>query len=1080
MDKKLFLLFSLVLSLILSSCNTSPSNQAESSELISIKIVNVSDISKVYDKQEVSAPLYSIVTESGDEVDDSKLGKVEIKYKLKTENDAMYTSSAPCNAGEYSYKIDISEGSTYSSCTYTAEFIIEKAIPGEDNYSLPDNVAAVVGDKLSTIDLYAYNLVWKNPETVLESSGKYVVVFNSDTSSEFYNPNYTSLSDLDVYVKVVSNLVNIPTISKNYVYSGTAWSISESDINGFDSSKMQIVGEKSILSAIDAGQYAMVLNLIDSDDSCWSDRRTGEKEIYWTISKAAAQGYKGSAIELTGTYSEYTKLSDYSLSDWENVYWKDGDIIPTCDITLYDVIYNINPTNYEDYEFKAQLTLSQATPVFTVPTGISAQAGKKLSTVSLPSLSNGVLTWTNPDVIVSDKVTKYSCTFTPNDTVNYKNVVFDIETTVNNYPFNIVYSSGSDNCYKIVQDSASGEYIITFSNMTSDTVYSISGILNGSIVINGSDDYKFTLNLDGIDINSSTTSAITVLASDKVTLVANKSTTNTITDNRDAVSDDETQHSACIYSAVDLTLSGYGTLNVISKNNNGIHTKDDLKLQYITLNVTCVDNALKGNDSVTISSGSYTLISKQGDAIKTKNSTVKYNTDGDSSSGVKKIQGDITITGGTFVIHAGSDGIDASHDVIISQSPVIDIYTSTTYSSNVETVTNTASNIIYVRSTTTSYKYSIYFYNSSSDGVWKNSSSYETVTSKSSQGGMQGPGGAQQTTYYYYPISKPSGYNNIIVYVYSSSQSQGQNSSYYRNSGNMTINSAYDTIAFSTSSFGGGGRPGSSSSTSSQFNWTSYGDGSYSMKGIKADNEINISGGTIAIKSYDDSIHANNDTLLGDEDDTSDDYYGKGNVTISGGTITLTTKDDGVHADQDLTISGGSLNVLTAYEGIEANRIFITGGESYVYATDDAANAATCNGSYSPLFSMSAGYLDLDVASGDTDTLDSNGDVTITGGTLIVKNRQQNSTSQTGGTIDLDGTLSIKGGYVASIGCWCNEANMSPHISSTSTTLSSGNYIVKNSSGTTLFSFKLDTSYKGYRIYAAQGCSLYCGSTKVN
>ena len=1064
--------------ILITACTVSAKSNDD--EVFDIEIKNVSDISKTYDGDAVSIPSYTVLLTSGEEIDDSKLGKVEIAFKLQDQSDSSYEQTAPINAGDYKFRISISSSSAYSSCSYEANFSIAKAIPTEDNYTLPDNIASIKGDKLSSIDISSYNLVWEDANVELLETGSYAVVFNSDPLSKHYNSNYTSLSGLYVNVKCVSNLVNIPSIEKSFTYTGEEKAITESDISSYDSSSMQIIQAKSTMSATNAGSYSVCIGFLDSENSCWNDRTFGEKNINWSISKAQAQEYSGEAIIFNGTYSKDKTLASYSLSPYENVYWKDDTIVPTCDITSYAVVYNVDAINYEDYEFEATINLQKADPEFTAPTGLSAQDGTSLSTVVLPSSKNGVFSWTDGSTKVSSDVSSYSCTFTPNDTVNYNVIVFNIEISVNDYTFTITYTSGTKNCYTVTQNSDSGEYVVTFANMSADTVYSISGVLNGGILINGNDNYKFTLNLNSISITSKTTSPIIALSGDKITLVANNSTTNTITDNRDAISDDdETNYSACIYSAVDLTLSGSGVLNVVSSNNNGIHTKDDLKSSNLKLNVNCVDNALKGNDSVTISSGNYVLISKQGDAIKTKNSAVKYNTSGDSTSGIKKIQGDITISGGTFEIHAGSDGIDASHDVLISSSPTIDIYTSTTYSSQVETATSTSSGTIYIRSNTTSYKYSIYYYNSSSDYVWKNSSSYKTVTSTQMGGGGPGSmGGGFQSTYYYYPISKPSGYSNIIVYVYSSSQSQGQSSTYYKCSDKMTINSAYDTIAFSSSS--SSSRPGPSSTGQSSFNWTNYGDSSYSMKGIKADNEVSISGGTISIKSYDDAIHANNDTVLGDEDDTSDDYYGNGNVTISGGNITINTKDDGVHADQDLTISGGTLNIETSYEGIEANRIYIKGGESYIYATDDAANAAVCNGSYTPLFSMSDGYLDLDVSSGDTDTLDSNGTVKVTGGVLIAKNRQTRSTSQTGGTFDVDGNMSISGGYVASIGCWCSEASMTANISSTSTTLSSGSYSVKKSSGTELFSFELSTSYYGYRIYAGQSCSLYRGSTKIN
>ena len=57
---------------------------------------------------------------------------------------------------------------------------------------------------------------------------------------------------------------------------------------------------------------------------------------------------------------------------------------------------------------------------------------------------------------------------------------------------------------------------------------------------------------------------------------------------------------ACIYSADDLTIKGTGTLNVNGNFNNGIGCKNDLRIKDCTLNVTGVNNILKGNDSVEI------------------------------------------------------------------------------------------------------------------------------------------------------------------------------------------------------------------------------------------------------------------------------------------------------------------------------------------------------------------------------------------------------------------------------------------------------------------------------------------------
>ena len=580
-------------------------------------------------------------------------------------------------------------------------------------------------------------------------------------------------------------------------------------------------------------------------------------------------------------------------------------------------------------------------------------------------------------------------------------------------------------------------------------VFNLVGVFNGSIEVIANDNQSLELALMNVTICAQgTLPAIYISSADEAAISAKKGTENFIYDKREAVD----ALSSAVYVVCDLTLKGNGSLTVESTNNNGIHTKDDLEVKNLTLSVNCVDNALKGNDGVVITSGKLTLIARQGDGIKTSNSVKKYNDDGS----LKKVQGTISIVSGTVNIYAACDGIDASYNAEISGDAVVNIYTDK-YSSYSEEVTIASESTLYIRNNSSNYKYSVYFYNSDTDYVWKNSSSYKTVN-----------GG--RTTYYYYEIEKPSGYSNMIVYIYSTNQEQGQSTNYYVKSANTTINTSYDTFAYSsqrgtfswtnyTTSQSGPGGPGGMSQGNPN-------KGDYSTKGIKADNEIIISGGTITIKSYDDCIHTNNDVVLGDEDDQTDDYYGTGNITISGGSLTLYSNDDGIHADQDLVIEGSALiNITNAYEGVEANRIYVKGGVLYVVASDDAMNAAKCNGKYTPSVEISGGYVDLAVGSGDTDTLDSNGNVTISGGVLILKNAQSNGTSRTGGTMDLDGRLTITGGAVISIGCWCQEASMTGQASNTSTTLAKGTYTVKDSSGNEITSFTLSQSYRGYRIY---------------
>ena len=486
----------------------------------------------------------------------------------------------------------------------------------------------------------------------------------------------------------------------------------------------------------------------------------------------------------------------------------------------------------------------------------------------------------------------------------------------------VSFVEGTDNCWTIDGKT------LTFSGITENTVCSVTGEFNGVIVIDVGDDYKFELELCGVKIYSDEQNPITVLSGDKVTLTAKKDAKNYIYDTREALSaDDETSYSSAIYSLCDLEFGGKGELIVISENNNGVHTKDDLKVKNLTLSVTCEDNALKGNDSVTVSGGTLTLISKTGDGIKTTNSDI-------SSKGNQR--GTVAVTGGTIDIYAACDGIDAAYDVEISEDSILNIYTDK-YSPYSETVEKTGTER-YVRFNSDTYKYSIKFYNGESDYKWVNATYLKTVN-----------GG--RLSYYYYSFEWLDGYKNFQLYAYSSSQTQGQESSYTIKTDYLAWNTAYDTIAlesrggsisynwtnYTTSiggGFGGGGNPGGPGGMADGN--TEKGD--YSTKGIKADNEVSISGGTVTVNSYDDAIHANGgETLENGETST-------GNVNMSGGTLTLFSKDDAVHSDGTLTVSDGKIEVTGSYEGLEGTYVVINGGDITIASNDDGVNATATSG----------------------------------------------------------------------------------------------------------------------------------------
>lgn len=572
-------------------------------------------------------------------------------------------------------------------------------------------------------------------------------------------------------------------------------------------------------------------------------------------------------------------------------------------------------------------------------------------------------------------------------------------------------------CVSGTQSAYSVEgHTIVFDNIAEQSVYDIQGVFHGNIVIDVTGDYKFELQMSGFGLNSHTACPISILSGDKVTLSAKKSTENYIYDMREAVDEtDENAISASVYALCDLDIQGKGSLNVKSVNNNGIHTKDDLNVKNLSLQVDCKDNALKGNDSVTVESGDLVLIARQGDGIKTTNSDI-------SSKG--KQRGTVTISGGDILIYAACDGIDASYDVNIDESAAtvnLQIFTDK-YSKYSEEVTFVSESVYYVRYQSTAYSYSLKFYNDDTDGVWYNSSSSTTVGN-----------------YRYYPITKPSGYAYVQLYIYSGTQQQGQGEDYLACSEGMAVNGNYDTIAlqvrgnsftygwtnyttnqgnFGPGGMGGapggmGGAPGGPGGLGGMGGMggapggmgegnTDKGD--YSTKGIKADNAISISAGTITISSYDDAVHANCDATL------ENGATPLGNVNVSGGNLTLRSNDDGIHADGKVTISGGTISVVSSYEGIEGNTVKISDGNVSVVSSDDGINGTGTSGTD---IAISGGKLYV-YAGGDG--VDSNSTtsyegICFSGGTSVII-----STGQSDSSIDTERGYKFTGGYVIGIG----------------------------------------------------------------
>lgn len=247
-----------------------------------------------------------------------------------------------------------------------------------------------------------------------------------------------------------------------------------------------------------------------------------------------------------------------------------------------------------------------------------------------------------------------------------------------------------------------------------------------------------------------------------------------------------------------------------------------------------------------------------------------------------------------------------------------------------------------------------------------------------------------------------------------------------------------------------------------------------SAKGIKGNAGIAINGGVFTIDSADDCIHSN------------------GDITIMGGTFSLSTPSgsgggdqsqggqDGIHSDTNLQIDGGDITITKSYEGLEALYIIINDGTIHVNSSDDGFNCAGGDGSggWNPggpggpgggssgdyLLDINGGYIWMN-ANGDG--LDSNGNIDISGGVIIVNG----PTSDGNGAIDHgDGPanyIKISGGLLVAAG----SSGMAEAPGTTSTQnsvlvyLSASQqaeklFVIKNSAGEELVVFAPAKSYR--------------------
>ena len=153
--------------------------------------------------------------------------------------------------------------------------------------------------------------------------------------------------------------------------------------------------------------------------------------------------------------------------------------------------------------------------------------------------------------------------------------------------------------------------------------------------------------------------------------------------------------------------------------------------------------------------------------------------------------------------------------------------------------------------------------------------------------------------------------------------------------------------------------------------------------------------------------------------------FAKSDLTLNGkGTLTISSTDNGITSKDELTVTGGTYNItasgkglesndstaicdgtftIDAKEGMESTYVRIDGGTFEISASDDGINAAANSDKNEVQVEINGGTLSIKMGAGDTDGIDSNGDLTINGGNISI---------ECNSPFDYDGTGELNGGTV--------------------------------------------------------------------
>ena len=291
-----------------------------------------------------------------------------------------------------------------------------------DNINDEFVAGATAGDVVMTVIAVKVDLGGDNTPEWKETSKDFTVhVVNKE------NVTITGLEDNQVFT--FDNTTKTPWGTGTITVEDNKVDVNELEIfyNGTGSTTYS-----SKFAPVDAGTYTITYKVKDSNPNY-----VGSVTYTFTIKKAQLD-----KVTIVKDTFEYTG-SDITPT-LNNV---NSNIEVTGDTKAKNVSNNTITAKIKDktnYEWKDGLngdltinwSITQATPDYTVPTGLTSVKGKVLADVVLPT----GFTWNAPATVLTVGTNTYKATFTPVDTTNYKTITdIDIEVDVKN-TFNVITS----------------------------------------------------------------------------------------------------------------------------------------------------------------------------------------------------------------------------------------------------------------------------------------------------------------------------------------------------------------------------------------------------------------------------------------------------------------------------------------------------------------------------------------------------------------------------------------------------------------------------------------------------------------